>query len=254
MLFSGYITAIAFYLVSKMGKKKIDPDVFVSRPAFMQRVADLVRTGHDSYISGVAKLVKIPELFDKFDRQYDVSLDKLQAHRRRADGFASARLLFLNRMHSEKNKEHEIFWILLKTAGQVSPAADPKEKWRNAKEERIELDGMELIRLSKQGRANPVYTWRLKRDRIEFFRNIIVSAIRIKRDDTLSQVILYLYSLPGFSGNREQIKKFSDLIRNEWKRTRKTGEKMPEIPKHLGYIRRIKDKTSRVSELIKNAN
>jgi hypothetical protein len=245
---------LPFYCVTKMLKKKIDPAVFISRPAFMQRVADLVRTGHDSYIQGTVQLDKSSALFDKFDRQYDVSLDRVQAHRHRATGQASARLLFLNRLFPDENKKHEILWILLKTAGETSPAADNREKWRNAKEDRIEIDSMELIRVSKAGRKNPVFTWRITKDKIVYFRNIIVLAIRNKRDDVLRQIILQLWSYPGFSGNREQIKKLSDLIKSEWKRSRTTCEKMPEIPARLGYIRRIKDKTSRVSELIKNAN
>ena len=45
---------------------------------------------------------------------------------------------------------------------------------------------------------------------------------------------------------REQVKSLVSLIKEEWKRTRGSKEGMPEIPKVLGYVRRLEDKGVRL--------
>ena len=69
-----------------------------------------------------------------------------------------------------------------------------------------------------------------------------MNAIRTKNDEQLRQVIYNLYRSPSFGGVREQVKSAASLIKEEWKRTRGTKEGMPEIPKALGYVRRLADK------------
>ena len=41
---------------------------------------------------------------------------------------------------------------------------------------------------------------------------------------------------------REQVKTVYELMKETWKSQRASHEKMPEIPKVLGYVRRLKDK------------
>jgi hypothetical protein len=60
-----------------------------------------------------------------------------------------------------------------------------------------------------------------------------------------------LWCSPGFSGVREQVKKVKDFIKAEWKRTRKDAESFPEIPEHLGYVRRLPDKGNKLSVILK---
>jgi len=221
-----------------------NPFILTKKTVFMQRIADLVRTGHNLYVQGVIPLEKAGFLAAKFEQRFQVERNKLEASRARKRGEHSARLLFWLSDESE-----QVHWILLFCPGSV---IDESEKWRYALSDLIQLTGYQLVRLTKSGADHPVWTWRYTRSRYDELREAVVQAIRRKRDDELRQLIHTLWRSPGFSGIREQVKKVGDLIRSEWKRTRGKNETMPEIPARLGYVRRLADIGLPWSELIKN--
>ena len=228
-------------------KPRFDPFVFTTRAPWMQRTCDLVRSGHHLYLQGEIPLERAAYLAEKFERLYDVGLDRLQASRARKDGAASARLLFLSL--PDKNN---LAWLLLRTEGQLSPAAaEVREKWRDAYEDRIKYDRFEMVRLPRAGQIKPAYTWRYTRNAYDTIRDSIVYAISSKHDEQLKVLIGGIFHSPGFAGIRSQVIKLVDLIKSDWKRARKAGSPMPTIPEHLGYVRRIADKGKRVSMLIK---
>ena len=240
---------IPFYLVSIM---KIDPFVFTSRAAWMQRVADIGRTGHIWYIQGTCPVEKAGYLWDKFDRLYDIGKDKLQASRHRKAGYASARFLLLARKDFETGEyAKNLHWILMRTDGELNAAAqDARDTWKNLKDTRIALDGLELIRLTKPGAKAPVWTWRYTRALHDDLRNAIAQSIRGKRDRDLEKVIDRIWRAPGYAGVRAQGKRFMQLILAEWKRYR-GKDPAPKLPERFGYVRRIKDKGVRASDLMK---
>lgn len=211
--------------------------VFTKKTALMQRLADLVRSGHRLYVSGVVPLERAEALADKMQARYRTDRTKLQASRARAAGEASARLLL---WHDEAHPER-LTWFLVYCPGAAGP--DKSEKWRDALDgkTRIELTGYELVRITKAEAKAPVWTWRYQRERIEELREAARRAIRTHRDDALRQIIHTAWRTPGFAGAREQVKRLGELIRAEWKRSSR-GDGMPEIPAHLGYVRRLADK------------
>ena len=218
-----------------------NPFILTKKTVFMQRIADLVRNGHNLYVQGTIPLEKAGFLAAKFEQRFQVERNKLEASRARKRGEHSARLLFWLAEESE-----QVHWILLFCPGSV---IDETEKWRYALSDRIQLTGYELVRLTKEGADHPVWTWRYTRTRHDELREAVVQAIRRKRDDELRQLIHTLWRSPGFAGIRAQVKKFGDVIRAEWKRTRSNSETMPEIPARLGYVRRLPDVGKRLSEL-----
>jgi len=222
-----------------------DPFIFTKKASFMQRIADLVRTGHSLYVQGVIPIDKAGFLAGKFEQRFQVERNKLEASRARKQGEHSARLLFWLPDASE-----EVHWILLYCPGRV---IDTTERWRDALSDRINITGYELVRLTKAGANHPVWSWRYTRTRYEELREAVVQAIRRKRDDELRQLIYTLWRSPGFAGIRAQVKKIADVIRGEWRRTRSKSEQMPEIPAHLGYVRRLPDVGAVWSDLIKSA-
>jgi hypothetical protein len=80
-------------------------------------------------------------------------------------------------------------------------------------------------------------------------RSQFIACIRQKRDRDLAQLIHTTWRTPGFHGAREQVKKFSDLIKAEWKRSRGADEAIPEIPGRIGYVRRLPDVGMRLGAL-----
>lgn len=227
---------------------KIDPSVILKRVIWMQRVQDLVRTGHRYYVAGQCDLERLPDLYDKFQRLYDIDATAMQASRMRRAGRCSARMLILllptGRAH----------WILLRTEGELSPAAkEVRETWRDALAERVSLDHFELVRMTKPGQKTTSWTWRYEKKRYEDLRAVIIDQIARKKDADLQKLIEIIWASPGFHGIREQIKKFPDLIKSEWQRHKRTADKFPELPQHLGYVRKLAEKSKKVSVLLKKA-
>lgn len=220
----------------------LDWFVFTKKTALMQRLADLVRSGHHMYVAGVISSEKAGWFAGKQHYRYEVGQDRFASSRQRKSNRAVFRLLML---HVEG--ESDLRWWLLRTDCDI-PTESKRETWRNALTDRIQLTGYELVRLTKIGQAKPSWTWRYSNDRYESLRESILRAIRNRRDDELRQLIHTIFRTPGFSGSRDQVKKLVDLIRQEWKRSRGC-EKMPEIPKRLGYVRRLPDTGLKLSEL-----
>lgn len=227
--------------------RRPDHFVFSKKTAFMQRVADLVRSGHTAYVQGQISLEKAEFLAEKFETRYAISLTKLQASRARQNGGASTRLLLL----AQESDPKQLHWLLLQYHGKT---CDTSERWRDARSDRITLTGYELVRLTKQNEPNPVWTWRYSRSRHDELRNQFIACIRQRRDRDLAQLINTTWRTPGFYGAREQVKKFSDLINAEWKRSRGTSEATPEIPNRIGYVRRLADVGIQLRSLRRNTN
>ncbi len=213
----------------------------------MQRAADLVRSGHTAYVQGQVSIEKAGFLAGKFETRYATSVTKLQASRARQTGGSSTRLLLL----TQESDARQLHWLLLQYPSQT---ADTAEKWRDALSDRITLTGYELVRLTKPNESNPVWTWRYTRGRHDDLRNQFIACIRQRRDRDLVQLIHTTWRTPGFHGAREQVKKFTDLISAEWKRSRGADELKPEIPNRIGYVRRLADVGMQLSALRRTLN
>ena len=228
------------------------PELFLltKKTVYMQRIADLVRTGHYSYTCGEIHLSKAQSLYEKFSKFYGCHLNKLTASRLRSTGRCTSR--FLAYLPDDSDKIH---WILLVTKGDFEyPEIGKLEKWQNAIRDRVTLTGYELVRLTKPTEPKPVWTWRYTKTREQELRDAIVSAIRHRQDTSLKQLIFTIWRSPGFAGVRDQVKKMGVLIKEEWKRTRSHSEPLPEIPQRIGYVQRLPDKGKFAKALLKERN
>ncbi len=211
------------------------------KTAAMQRLADLVRTGHRFHVSGTVSPEKVQGLAKKFTGLYQTNQTRLQASRQRKTGEASFRLLLQG-----KPDATEIRWWLLRTDGEM-PEAAKKENWADATQrgQHIEWDGYELVRHTREGANNPSWSWRYTKEQEASLRDGLVNAIRTHRDDHLRQLIDSIHRTPGFALAREQVKKMRKLITDEWKRRGRDGAP-PEMPGRVGYVQRLADVGHRV--------
>ena len=211
--------------------------VFTHKAAFMQRVADYVRTGHQAYIQGLTATTKMHSTWERLAMTHPVFDDKLKAFRAREKGEPTGRLL----MYQNLQQPDQIHWILL-IHGRKDQLA-PGEKWRHAEDPhaRIQLTGYELLRVTKEAQQKPSWTWRYNSQRYQDLRDSMVQAIRSRRDQDLKNLIEAIFGTVGFSGSREQAKALAKLMKEEWKK-RRPGEEMPETPKLIGWVRRKADK------------
>jgi len=218
----------------------LDPFVFTYKTPFMQRIADLVRSGHTQYVQGAISTDKAGFFAGKMDSLLQTSRNKLQACRARKLGEASARLLFLQ----QANEKH-LTWILLRNPG--DKADHSGQDWKDALEDKITITGYELVRRTRPESKKPAWTWRYTQNQYDLICESIISTIRAKRDLELQQIIHSIVRSPGFAGVRDNVTKMRALISAEWKRRRAKSEAMPEIPRH-GYTRRLEDAGCRLSE------
>lgn len=239
--------------------------VLSGKTAYMQRIADYVRTGHKWYIQGVSEPEKIFKLWDKLTDVHPVFDDKMRAYRARKEGRPTGRLMF----YQSIKKPEQIHWILL-IHGELDQL-DKSEKWRNAHtRDRVAMTGYELVRITKKavekqkpaasdiskptvvkpdsiasdipksGIQKPVWSWRYLPARYEELRDILVYSIRSNHVQDLKRFITTLWGTIGFAGSREQAKALQNLLFAEWKR--RNGDKPPpDMPNGFGYTRRKKD-------------
>lgn len=247
-----------------------NPFIFTKKICYMQRIADLVRSGHTRYITGEISIEKAGFFAAKMDFHYACLQNNMKQFRSREAGFCSSRLLFL---HIENSPT--LLWILLVTSGNWLTPESGHQRWLDVKDDRIIVTNYQLVRLAKKKkidkpttdllqeipevkrvyaqrfRSEFTWTWTYTREQQDKLRDQIVLSIRRHRTEELRQLINSIYRSPAFSGVREQVKKFAKLIKAEWTRT--GSGNMPELPKGLGYVRRLPDKGKLLTELLKEA-
>lgn len=226
-----------------MKPKHFDQFIHIHKKSFLQRIADLSRTGHRRYVLGMVPIERAGALAEKFQLRFKIDVDKCVASRMRKSGQATTRLL----MYLPSPDAEEVMWILLQCPGDV---ADRSERWRDALSDRILITGYELVRLTKPQENHPTWTWRYTKEREAELRDEIIRCIRSRQDQLLEQLIHTIYGTPGFAGARAQVKKMADLIRKEWKTRRKLSDIMPAIPERLGYLQRVADHGIKLSKLL----
>lgn len=208
--------------------------VFQKKSAFLQRIADLVRSGHSHYVCGATSAEKYAKLHEKFSLRYEINRSHLQACRARAKGLASYRLLGW-----WDEISWQVQWVLLVHSGIDGLA--PGERWRDAHQDKITFTGYELVRLTRSGSQQPAYTWRYTKETLESLRAGCIQAIRHHNEKKLQCLIEMIWRSVGFRGVRDQVKGIAKLIRGEWSRHRGNAVP-PSLPNHLGYVRRVPDR------------
>lgn len=206
--------------------------VIIHRLSLLQRAADLVRTGHYHHAVGVVDADKAMAWARKAERYYAVLLDRNRRSRAKARGEGSAYLLF------HEIEARRLLWVLLVSDG--DHPAHRLERLRHAleAEQRLELFGYELVRLTKDGSERPVWTWRMSAESYEALRTRVIDTVRRGDAHTMRQLIVSLYRSAGFRGVRSQVGKTVALLRAEWKR-RRGAESLPRLPKLLPYVQRL---------------
>jgi hypothetical protein len=220
-----------------------DPFVFTKKTVWMQRVGDAVRAGAAYYIQGATRFEKVPVTLQRFGARYHVNLGRASDLRARQAGQDVARWIGY---HEESSGL--VHWVLLYWPG-TSP--DPTERWMCPTVDRLQHSGYELVRITKVGASRPVWTWRYTKQRYQGLRDQLVGAIRLRQDAAVDQIIHSLARSPGFAGVRTQVKQLWRLIGAEWKRGRSMSEPLPNIPKNIGYVRRLPDAGASWSALAK---
>jgi len=226
--------------------------VHTSRPAFMQRVADFVRTGHHRWTSGEVQLDRAHALAQKFAALYRIDATRGQRLRMKRSGIASAHLLMYTRRSHDGAKPRTILWFLLVSDGEHPAAALETLRDAHAPGERIRLDGYELVQLPRKDSGAPAWSWRMTAERYQSWRERVVACARKPALRAEHDITKKLYSVPGFAGIRSQVGFIVGLWRREWKRRRAANDAFPKLPP-LRYVQRLKSVGIPLSQLTRDA-
>ena len=225
-------------------KSKLNPLIFTNRNVVMQRLADAFGHGYDHYESGSVKVTRIEHLVNKFDMNYQALADRNVRARRKRKGLGNATVIFW--LHQDT-----VYWWLLVTSPELGDhAAHTIEKLRNAriKEERIQINGFELVELPKLKEAGTKLTWRMNETKYQDWRHSIIDSVRTASSSSLHHLLYRLWASPGFNGVRSQTGKLVALYRAEVKRRNRKDAAEP--PKTLYYLRRLKNEGITLLQLI----
>ncbi len=207
--------------------------IFTSRTVAMQRMQDSLVHGYTHFTCGTIPIQRTPKLVTKFDINYQVFGDRnLRARRKRAN-LGNANLVMLR-------KDSMIQWWLFVTppAG-GDHAAHALEKLRDStlRDERVQIDGFELVTLPKKGTEKTKLTWRMTQQKYQDWRMSIIDTIRKGSAHAMHNMSYQLWTSPGFSGIRSQIGHLAALYNAEVKRA--SRKNAPALPKCLPYVRRL---------------
>lgn len=230
-------------LMSKSQLKRINPIIFTSRPVAMQRLSDCVGNGYSAWCTGSIPAMRCVKLISKFDLNYHVLADRNERARRKRAGLGNAQLVLWF------NQDVIRWWLLITPQAVGDHAAHSLERLQNAlaQEERIEIDGYELVRLSRKGQEKPSLTWRMTEHKYQGWRQSVIDTVRSRSHHSMHHMLYSLWSSPGFAGIRSQIGKIAALYRAEVKRSGNKDAPMP--PKRLSYVRRLKHDGLTLSQL-----
>lgn len=207
--------------------------VIIHRSAFLQAVSDRVRFGYHYCCTGTVSADRATAWVRKASRYYAVDLDRNRRARAKRRGEGCAYLLF------HQIEPTRLLWVLLVSDG--DHPAHRLERLRDAldPEQRLELFGYELIRITKPAVGHPVWTWRFSSSAYDALRARIIETVRRGDEQQVRQLIASLYASVGFRGVRSQIGRAAALMNAEWRR-RHGNRPLPKLPKLLPYVQRLR--------------
>lgn len=234
---------------------RYNPMVIEQRPLLMQRLLDAVCHGYVMWTHGTVPLGKAVYFATKMAAVYAVDLDRHQRARCKRLHIGCARLILFRR----QTDPNAIYWWLMVTPPESgSHPAHAAEQLKNAlvTRERLEIDGYEMVRLTRPSQTSysptgnackPAWTWRMTDRKYHSWRDTIISEIRSSGQAMSVRELMQslFFGSPGFRGVRSQIGKLAALYRNEWRR-RRPSEAIEPLPKSLGYVRRLKSEGVRL--------
>ena len=222
-----------------------EPRVLLTKIAFMQRCADLVRR-NPFFVTGAVPLSRAPALVRKFRDLYLIGAQKDSRYRRKCAGLGNAQLLL---WRPEAESAELVFVLFVSELG--DHPARILERLRDAREPggRLEVTGYELIRHTRAGSHRPAWTWRMTAATYQGWRDRVRACVRHRNALELRQAWYSLHRVPGFAAARAQGKRIRELVRTEYRRA--NGLTLPLATPRLRYIERTPSNAVPLSALLR---
>lgn len=224
-----------------------DPILTLKKSAFLQRIARSVKHGSHLYLNGQTKFDKLPQLTQKLAHRYPINLPEHKQSRRKKQKLGTWKWYGYVLPHNPQ----KVIWVLLYCPGSE---LDESDQWKHVfkRGQYLNIDGLELVRITRKGKEKPVLTWRMNRSNYDRLRDKIVTAVRHQDQHDLEALFLMISKLPGFSELREQVYKLKELARKEWMRRIPDTHEVPDYLKRKHhFLRRLKVPEKKWSDIKK---
>jgi hypothetical protein len=220
--------------------------VILSQTVAMQALMDAVIAGYTVYTSGIIDVPKAKSLFSKFDENYRPFVDRNERARRIRRGLGNTKMVLFYDDDLDKVR----WWLLATPTASGANAVHRSEKMKDvfSSDQRIIIEGHELVRVPKKESASCKLTWRMIEEEYKSKREDIIATVRGKSHYQMHVLLLKLFTHPGFAGIRSQIGHLIALYRREVKRASLTDA--PSPPTKLLYVRRIPHKGISLTEFV----
>ena len=203
--------------------------ILKTKAQLMQQMLDYARYGYDKFTSGSVDTEKLAHFSRKMELAYYIDLDKYGRSRRKKVGLGNAVLL----LYCPGTMDQVDWWLLVSPGSHPATTAEKLEPISQ-----LRVFGFHQVMHTRRGKAKPVATWAMTRERYEQSREILREVVRSKDPHRMAVLLAELYRMPGFAGIRTQIGKLAVLYQAEVKRQSLVNA--PQPPKRLGYVRRLK--------------
>jgi hypothetical protein len=253
--------------------------VFEYKSAFLQRIADYVRTGHVAWVAGEVELSRAQAMVKKFNALYAVGRTRSQRAWAARQGLGNAVLLMycpgqpgsdgsavpsaLGAQTSAgpepttdcsepmaataEPSPHRVRWILLVNgAHHTAHQLERLRRIDGANAARLVFDDYELVQLPRAGQSKPAWTWRMTKAAYEAQRCLVIETAR-RSPHAVPHLVQSLTRIPGFAGCRVQVKQLLRLAQAEHARRVRGGDKLACPP--VRYVQRLKSGGVRLSQL-----
>jgi hypothetical protein len=201
----------------KMTIKAYDLPVALTKTAAMRYLAETVGHGYFLFQSGSVPATKLPQLIEKFDREYRVLATRGMRDNDRLRGRSCARLIVFPRVShpAEKVQGDWLFWLLA-TEGEGHFTNEKSTLDARNKTTRLRWEGQyELVSRPvrrRNGDLDYVWTWAFQEPFLARWKNAFTKAAgrvrssRERKPNYLVKLVTSLRNVPGFHGINRQKK------------------------------------------------
>lgn len=213
----------------------------------MQRHADYARRGYEYAVTGCVPVDKTLSLARKFDALYGTAESRHGRHRAKERGIARVVLLMYAPPEHERFRDPDsgqqpepdmVGFTLMSTRGD-SAVHHLERPFRITDDHtRLRIGDFELLRRTRVGQARPAWTWQMRRDVYQDWRERLLRSARGDYTESPQVLLVQLYRTPGFAGARSQVGHLVSWYRRCWRRYRGNGVPFPRLPR-LYYVQRL---------------
>lgn len=213
----------------------------------MQRHADYARRGYEYAVTGYVPVDKALSLARKFDALYGTAESGHGRHRAKGRGIARVVLLMyappghevVRDPNSGRQLEPDMVgFTLMSTRGDSAVHHLERPFLITDDHTRLRIGDLELVRRTRPGQTRPAWTWQMRRDVYQDWRERLLRSARGDNTDSPQVLLVQLYRTPGFAGARSQVGYLVSWYRRCWRRYRGNSEPFPRLPR-LYYVQRL---------------